>query len=87
MRKKSPGGIEREMDEIRRSMEPDVADLRDHIESQFVTKQVKQTVRQRLSQAADRSKANLRAKQQELADSAKSSLSLARRRISSGRGE
>ncbi len=87
MRKKSPGGIEREMDEIRRSMEPDVADLRDHIESQFVTKQVKQTVRQRLSQAADRSKANLRAKQQELADSAKNSLSLARRRISSGRGE
>jgi hypothetical protein len=84
---KMPERIEREMSEIRSRMEPDVTDLRKHIESQVVTKQVKQTIRQRLRQAADSSKANLKAKQRGFADSAKSSLSLVRRKISNGRGE
>jgi len=87
MSEKIPGRIERKMSEIRSRMEPDVTDLRKHIESRLVTKQVKHTIRQRLHQAADRSKANLKAKQQEFADSAKSSLSLARRKISNGREE
>ena len=87
MSEEMPGRIEREMAEIRSRMEPDVTDLRKHIESQVVAEQVKQTMGQRLSQAADRSKANLKAKQQELADSAESTLSLARRKISNGRGE
>jgi len=87
MSEKTPGSIEREMAEIRSRMSPDVTDLRKHIESQVVTKQVKQSIRQRLRRAADRSKASLKAKQQELADSAKSSLTLARRKISNGRGE
>lgn len=86
MSEELPGRIEREMAEIRSRMEPDVADLRKHVEP-VVTEQVKQTMRQRLSQAADRGKANLKAKQQELAGSAKSTLSLARRKISNGRGE
>ena len=87
MSEKIPGRIEREMSEIRSRMQPDVTDLRKHIESQLVTKQVKHTIRRRLHQAADRSKANLKAIQQAFADSAKSSLSLARRKNSNGRGE
>jgi hypothetical protein len=84
---KIPGRIEREMSEIRSRMQPDVSELRKHIESRLVIKRVKHTIRQRVHQAADRSKANLKAKQQAFADSAKSSLSLARRKISNGRGE
>lgn len=87
MSEKMPGRIEREMAEIRSRMEPDVTDLRKYVESQVVAKQVKQTMRQRLRRAADRSKANLKAKQQEFADSAKNSLSTVSRKISNGRGE
>jgi hypothetical protein len=82
----TPERIEREMFEIRSRMSPDMKDLRKHIKAQIVAEQVKETVGQRLHQAADRGKENLKAKQQELAYSAKSSLSLARRKISNGRG-
>jgi Protein of unknown function (DUF3618) len=75
----TPERIEREMFEIRSRMSPDMTDLRKHIEPQVVAEQVKQTVRQRLRQAVDRVKANLKAKQQELVDSAKRQLSLARK--------
>ena len=83
----TPERIEREMAEIRSRMSPDIKDLRKHIEAQLVIEQVKQTIGQRLRQAADRGKENLKVKQQELAYSAKSSLSLARRKISKGGGE
>jgi hypothetical protein len=79
--------IEREMFEIRSRMSPDINDLRERIESQIDAKQVEQTIRQRLRQAADRGKANLKAKQQGLAYSAKRPFSLVRRKISNGRGE
>ena len=75
----TPERIEREMFEIRSRMSPDMTDLRKHIEPQVVAEQVKQTVRQRLRQVLDRVKANLKAKQQELVDSAKRQLSLARK--------
>jgi hypothetical protein len=68
-------------------MSADINDLRNHFESQVVVEQVKQTTKQRLSEAADRGKANLKAKQQDLAYSAKRSLSQARRKISNRRGE
>jgi macrodomain Ter protein organizer (MatP/YcbG family) len=83
----TPERIEREMFEIRSRMSSDINDLRKHLESQIVVEQVKQTVRQRLSRAADRGKANLQAKQQDLAYSVKRSVSLARRKISNTRGE
>jgi len=67
----TPGRIEREMAEIRSRMSPDMKDLRKHIEAQIVTEQVKQTIGQRLRQAADRSKEDLKAKQKELTYSAK----------------
>jgi len=83
----TPERIEREMFEIRSRMSSDINDLRKHLESQVVVEQVKQTVRQRLSRAADRGKANLQAKQQDLAYSVKRSVSLARRKIWNTRGE
>jgi Protein of unknown function (DUF3618) len=75
----TPERIEREMFEIRSRMSPDMTDLRRHIEPQVVAEQVKQTVRQRLRQAVDRVKANLKAKRQEFLDSANRQLSLARK--------
>ena len=75
------------MFEIRSRMTPDTSDLRKHLESQIVAEQVKQTIGRRLGQAADRGKANLKSKQQDVAHSAGRSLSLLRRKISSGRGE
>jgi hypothetical protein len=74
-----PERIEREMFEIRARMSPDMTDLRQHIEPQVVAEQVKQTVRQRLQDVVNRVKANLKARQQELVDSAKRQVSLARK--------
>jgi hypothetical protein len=78
----TPERIEREMLEIRRRMSADVQDLRQHIELHILAEQARRSVGQHLRQAAERGKANLKAKQQDLADSAKSSLSLARRKFS-----
>ena len=75
----TPERIEREMFEIRARMAPDMTDLRKHVEPQVIAEQVKRTVRQRLQDAANRVKANLKAKQRELIDSAKRQLSLARK--------
>lgn len=78
MSEKIPERIEREMFEIRTQMAPDLVDLRKHVEPQVVAEQVKQTIRQRAKAAVDRLKANLKAKRQEITDSAKRQLSLAR---------
>jgi Protein of unknown function (DUF3618) len=75
----TPERIEREMFEIRANMAPDMADLRKHVEPQVIAEQVKKTVRQRLQDAVNRVKANLKAKQQELVDSAKRQMNLARK--------
>ena len=83
----TPERLEREMFEIRSRMSSDISDLREHLESQIVAEQVKQTIGQRLGQAADRGKANLKSKQHDAAHSARRSLSLLRHKISSGRGE
>ena len=78
----TPERLEQEMFEIRRRMAADVQDLRQRFESHVVAEQVRQSVGQRLRGAAERGKANLKAKQQDFADSAKSSLSQVRRKIS-----
>jgi hypothetical protein len=75
----TPERIEREMFEIRAEMAPDMTDLRKHVEPQVIAEQVKQTVRQRLQAAVNRVKANLKTKQQELVDSAKRQMNLARK--------
>ena len=78
----TPERLEQEMLEIRRRMAADVQDLRQHFESHAVADQVGKSASQRLREAAERGKVNLKAKQQELADSAMSSLSQVRRKIS-----
>ena len=75
----TPERIEREMFEIRASMAPDMTDLRQHVEPQVIADQVKRTVRQRLQDAVNRVKANLRVKRQELIDSAKRQANLVRK--------
>ena len=75
----SPERIEREMFEIRSQMEPDAKDLAKHVQPQVVAEGVKQTVRQRVQGATDSAKANLKARQQELVDSAKRQVNLLHR--------
>ena len=71
----TPERLEREMFEIRSRMTPDIDDLRKHLEPQIVAEQVKQTIGQRLGQAADRGRANLKVKQQAVTNSTRRSLS------------
>ena len=75
----TPERIEREMFEIRSQMEPDAKDLAKHVQPQVVAEQVKQTIRQRISDATERIKANLRSRFQELANSGKRQANLARK--------
>ena len=79
MTQKPPERIEREMFEIRSQMEPDAKDLAKHVQPQVVAEQVKQTVRQRVQDATERIKTNLRARGQELVDSGKRQANLARK--------
>jgi len=77
MSEKIPERIEREMFEIRSKMEPDVVDLKKHVEPQVVAERVKKTVRERIQDAIQRVKANLAARGRELLDSGKRQLELA----------
>ena len=79
MTEKTPERIEREMFEIRSQMEPDAKDLAQHVQPQVVAEQVKQTARQRVQDTTERVKGNLRARGQELVDSAKRQANLARK--------
>ena len=67
------------MFEIRSQMEPDAQDLAKHVQPQVVAEQVKQTVRQRVQDATERVKTNLKARGQELVDSGKRQANLARK--------
>jgi hypothetical protein len=67
------------MFEIRSQMEPDARDLAKHVQPQVVAEQVKQTVRQRIQDAVQRIKTNLKARGQELVDSGKRQANLARK--------
>ena len=73
-----PERIEREMFEIRSRMAPDVHDLKQHVSPKVIGEQVKQTARQRVSDAVNRVKSTLRSRQQGLTDSAKRQIDSAR---------
>lgn len=77
MSEKIPERIEREMFEIRSKMEPDVVDLKKHVEPQVVAERVKKTVRERVQEAIGRVRANLEARAQELVASGRRQLKLA----------
>ena len=79
MTQKPPERIEREMFEIRTQMEPDARDLAKHVQPQVISEQVKQTVRQRVQDATQRVKDNLKARGQELVNSGKRQANLARK--------
>lgn len=79
MSDKTPERIEREMFEIRSSMEPDAKDLAQYVQPKVVAEQVKTTIRQRIQDATQRIKTNLRARGQELVDSAKRQANLVRK--------
>ena len=83
----TPERLERDMFKVQRRTAPHVQDLRQHLESHVVAEQVRQSVGQRLRQAAERGKTNLKTKQQDLVDSTKSYLSQAYRRLSNGGGK
>ena len=73
-----PERIEREMFEIRSRMDPDVQDLRQHVNPKVVGEQVKQNLRQRVQGALERAKQTLRSKQQEFVGSVQRQVSVAR---------
>lgn len=75
----TPEHIEREMFEIRSQMEPDARDLAKHVQPQVVAEQVKQTIRQRIQDATQRVKENLKARVQEFVNSGKRQANLARK--------
>ncbi len=73
-----PERIEREMFEIRSRMDPDVQDLRQHVNPKVVSEQVKQNLRQRVQAAWARAKQTVMSKQQEFVASARSQVNMAR---------
>jgi hypothetical protein len=73
-----PERIEREMFEIRSRMAPDVRDLKRHTSPKVIGEQVKRTARQRVRDAVNRLKSNLRSRQQALVDSARRQVDSAR---------
>jgi hypothetical protein len=79
MSEKIPERIEREMYEIRSKMEPDVVDLKKHVEPQVVAERVKKTVRERVQDAIQRIRANLAARGRELLESGRGQLQLAKK--------
>lgn len=74
----TPERIEREMFEIRSKMTPDVKDLRQHVDPQRVSQQVKDTARDRAQTFVDRLKVRLQEQRREILDSAKFQLEIAR---------
>ena len=79
MTQKPPERIEREMFEIRSSMEPDAKDLAKHVQPQTVAERVKQTARQRVQDTTQRVKTNLRARGEEFTNSSKRQVNLLHR--------
>ena len=67
------------MFEIRSQMEPDARDLAKHVQPQVVAEQVKQTIRQRIQDATQRVKENLKARVQEFVNAGKRQANLARK--------
>ena len=74
----TPERIEREMFEIRSKMTADVTDLRQHVDPQRVSQQVKDTARGRVQTYFDRLKERLQELQREILDSAKFQIDVAR---------
>lgn len=79
MAQRPPEHIEREMFEIRTRLDPDMSDLRKHLQPAVIADQAKKTVRERIKAVLDRGKGRLQNQQREIKDSAEFQYSLARR--------
>lgn len=79
MAQRPPEHIEREMFEIRTSLDPDMTDLRKHLQPSVIADQAKSTVRERLENVSDQAKGKLKHQQREIQDSAGFQYSLARK--------
>ena len=84
MTEKRPELIEREMFEIRSRMEPDMEDLAQHVQPQHVAEQVKGKVRDRVQDTTERVKADLNARKDEFANSARRQVNLLQKAGESG---
>jgi len=79
MTQRPPEHIEREMFEIRTSLDPGMADLRKHLQPAVIAEQAKKTARDRLKAILDRAKGKLDHQRREIRDSAGFQYSLARK--------
>ena len=79
MSQRPPEHIEREMFEIRTRLDPDMRDLRKHLQPSVIADQAKSTLRDRAKTILKRGTSRLREQQRGLKDSAGFQYSLARK--------
>lgn len=79
MAQRPPEHIEREMFEIRTRLDPDMRDLRKHLQPTVIADQAKQSIRDRLQAVLNRARGRLREQQRGLRDSAEFQYTLARK--------
>ena len=79
MTQNSPEHIERQMFEIRTRLDPDMQDLKKHLQPKVIADQAKSTARERAQRIATQLKTRLKDQQRDLQDSAEFQYSLARK--------
>lgn len=79
MTQNSPEYIERQMFEIRTQLDPDMQDLKKHLQPKVIADQAKNTARERARKIATRLGNRLKDQRRELQDSAEFQYSLARK--------
>lgn len=79
MSQRPPEHIEREMFEIRTRVDPDMNDLRQHLQPKVIADQAKKTAGERVQMLVKRLKGRLKDQQREIQDSARFQYSLARK--------
>ncbi len=79
MTQNSPEYIERQMFEIRTRLDPDMQDLKKHLQPKVIADQAKDTARERAQRVTTQIKNRLKDRQRELQDSAEFQYSLARK--------
>ena len=79
MTQNSPEYIERQMFEIRTRVDPDMQDLKKHLQPKVIADQAKNTARERAQKISTQLKNRLKDQRRELQDSAEFQYSLARK--------
>lgn len=79
MSQRPPEHIEREMFEIRTRLDPDMRDLKKHLQPSVIADQTKKNIRDRIKTVLNRGKGRLKEQQRGLRDSAEFQYSLVRK--------